>query len=184
MSGLPHLVSSTYGIDELEDGVLADLRVVGSKLLESDESRVGLSEDGMTISRNDSATLENAPDEVLDLFLSGIVSDLLLHVEDESENLLISETVEGTGQASETGRVSKERIGESRANQVDGVGRDIASLVVGYKCTEVMSIRTNASGLNILTVDSVVETDDLDEASLVTETNLVGEVPGEILGLV
>lgn len=89
----------------------------------------------MTVSWDDTAALENAPNEVLDLLLGWVVANLLLHVEDEAENLLVGETVERTSQASKTGGVSEEWIGEGGSDEMDGVGRDISSLVVGYTRT-------------------------------------------------
>lgn len=75
----------------------------------------------MTVAGDDAATLEHAPDVVLDLIRGGVVSDLLLHGENESKDLLVGKAVERAGKTSETGRVSEEGVRESGSDEVDGV---------------------------------------------------------------
>lgn len=67
----------------------------------------------MSVSGDDTSALQDAPDIVLDLFWAWVVSNLLLHVKDESEDFLVGETVERTSETSETSRVGEEWIGES-----------------------------------------------------------------------
>lgn len=78
------------------------------------------------------------------------------------------------GETGERGGVREERVSERRADQVASVRRDVATLVVG--CAE-SDMRYQAG----LTVQGVVEADDLDEAGLVAKADLVGVVPRQIL---
>lgn len=57
----------------------------------------------MTITRDNTTALQDAPDVILDLIRLGIVSDLFLHVENEAEDFLIRESMERTGK---TGKAS------------------------------------------------------------------------------
>jgi hypothetical protein len=108
-------------------------------------------------------TSTNLPDESGDLLVGGVVTELLLHVQDEAENLLVGETVKGSSETAKGSRVGEEGVGESGSDKVGGVGGDVATLVVG--------------------VEGVVKTDEVDEALGVAETDLVGEVEREVLVL-
>lgn len=132
--------------NELEDGVVLDLVSRVGEVHQSLESRIGLSQNGVAVTGDDSAGLEDGP-QVLGQVLVGVaLGDVLLHVEDESQDLLGGETVERTGETLQTSRVGQVRVGQSRANQMGGVSRDVSSLVV--------------------TVESEVESQEVDEAGL------------------
>lgn len=134
--------------DKLEDGVVLDLLSRVSKVHESLESRVGLSQNGVAVTGDDSAGLEDGP-QVLDQVLVGVaLGDVLLHVEDESQDLLGGEAVERTSKTLQTSRVGQVGIRQSRADQVGGVSRDVSTLVV--------------------TVQSKVESEQVNETSLLT----------------
>jgi hypothetical protein len=155
-------------------------------LLKSHESWIRLAEDGVTVSWNDPSALEYAPDVLLDLLRGRVVADLLLHAEDEAKNLLVGEAVEGPSETGETGRVGEERVRERRSDEVDGVRRDVSSLVIscaGQSTTSVLPVCLSEAG-GPPTVQSIVETDDLNETLAVAESDLVGKVPREILALV
>lgn len=79
----------------------------------------------MAVSGDDLAGLEYRPDVLLDLLVGRVGADGLLHAEDEAEDLLVSETVEGTGETTEGGRVREEGVGEGGSNKVcDELARD------------------------------------------------------------
>ena len=151
-------------VDVLEDRVLGNLLAANTELLEGHEAGVGLAEDGVAVTGDDLAVVERFPDELDDLLVRGRVAELLLHTDDEAEDLLVREAVERAGKAAERGRVRQERVRERRADEVGRVGRDVAALVVG--------------------VEGVVKTDELNEALRVAEADLVGEVEGQVLRLV
>lgn len=137
-------------LDELEDGVLGNLGASGGIVHESLEAGIGLAEDGVAVAGNNTARVEGGPEVVLDVLLAVGRRDVVLHLEDPAEDFLGGETtdkvvskfftmrinyggslpVKGTGKTLETGRVGKEGIAESGTNQVGGVGRDVAALVV------------------------------------------------------
>jgi hypothetical protein len=130
----------THSIDELKDGIVGDLLVASAKLLEGHESWIRLAEDGVTVSWNDPSALEYAPDVLLDLFRGRIVANLLLHTENEAEDLLVGEAVEGPSETGETGRVGEEWVRERRSDEVDGVCRDVSSLVISCAGQSTMSV--------------------------------------------
>ena len=114
--------------DELEHLVIR--QVLQGEFTLSSVARIGLAEDGVTVTGDNLASLQGAPDVLLDSLVSGVFTDLGLHLPQPDENLLIGETMERTGQAVKGGGVGKERIGESRADQLASVGRDVATFVV------------------------------------------------------
>lgn len=95
----------------------------------------------MSVSWNDPAALQDAPDVVLDLLWAWIVSDLLLHVKDESQDFLVGKTMERTSETSKTSRVGEERIGKGGSDKVDGVGRDVSTFVVGWSDSQALDIK-------------------------------------------
>jgi hypothetical protein len=76
--------------DELEQWVLG--QVLEGKLSLGSVSRVGLSENGVTVTWDDLATLQCGPDVLGDLLVGGILTDLSSHLLDPSEDLLVGET--------------------------------------------------------------------------------------------
>lgn len=93
-----HSIASLYEVHEVV--VLAD-ELVGEVEL-AHEARVGLSEDGVAISRNDLATGKGVLHVLSDVIFSPGLAKLVLEIEEELEALLVSETVEGTGEAVHT----------------------------------------------------------------------------------
>lgn len=169
--------------DELEHGVVGHLlcRVVSILILTSNldchswwirtlgelalsrVTGVSLAEDGVAVTGNDTAGVEGGPEVVGDGLVAEVVANGLLHLSEPVENLLVGQTVERTGQTVETSSNGKEGGGQSTADQVGGVGRDVTTLVVS--------------------VDGEVETEQLDEVGVAAEAELVGEVEGVILVL-
>lgn len=117
----------------------------------------------MAVTGNDTAGVEGGPEVVLDGLVAEVVTDGLLHLGEPEEDLLVGETVEGTGKTVETGSEGQEGGAESGTDKVSGVGADVATLMVS--------------------VDGEVETHQLNKVSVVAETELVGKVEGVILVL-
>lgn len=117
----------------------------------------------MAVAGNDTTSVEGRPEVVGDVLVGQIVTNNLLHLAEPVKDLLVSQAVQGTGKTVETSGEREERRAEGRADQVSGVGRDIATLVVS--------------------VDGQVETEKLNEVGVVAEAQLVGEVEGVILVL-
>lgn len=93
-----HSIASLYEVHEVV--VLAD-ELVGEVEL-AHEARVGLSEDGVAISRNDLATGKGVLHVLSDVVFSPGLPKLVLEIEEELEALLVSETVERSGEAVHT----------------------------------------------------------------------------------
>lgn len=105
-------------VNHAEDGILGDLWVGYTELLQGLEARVRLAEDGVAVTRNDAARLEDGPQMVDDLLVGGCVSDLLLHGKDEREDLLVGQTVQRTGETCQSGGVAQEGVRQCGADQV------------------------------------------------------------------
>ncbi len=147
--------------DKLEHGVVGHVGLGKGAL--SHVAGVSLAEDGVAVAGNDTAGLEGVPEVLGDVGIGQVVANDLLHLAEPVEDLLVGETVEGTGQTIETSGEGEEGGAESRADKVGGVGRDVATLVVG--------------------VDGQVETHQLNKVGVVAEAELVGKVEGVILVL-
>ena len=76
--------------DQLEQWVLGEM-LQGEFSLGS-VSRIGLSENGVTVTWDDLSTLQCRPDVLCDLLVRGIFTDLRSHLLDPSEDFLVSET--------------------------------------------------------------------------------------------
>lgn len=148
------------GLDELEDWVGSDLGAGGGKLHESIEAGIWLAEHSVAVTWNDLATVEGGPEELLDRGVVDGALERILHLEDEAEDFLGGETVERSSKTLETGRVGEERIGEGGSNEMCGVGRDIASLMI--------------------TMEGEVETEEISESLILWLAEHDGEVLGPI----
>ena len=93
-------------------------------------SRVSFPKNCVSVSRHHTAGLEKAPDVCLGLVVGQVHADLLDHAIKEDQHLLVGEPVEGSSQAAHASGEGEVGVGEGRADQVGGVGRHIASLMV------------------------------------------------------
>jgi hypothetical protein len=116
------------GGDQVEEVIVR--HVLEGKLSLSGVSWVGLSQDGMTVTWDNTAGLKGVPKIGLDVLLGDIRANLGLHLQDPFKNLLVGLAVERTSQTVQTSSNGKEWRGEGRADQVGGVGRHVAALVV------------------------------------------------------
>lgn len=114
----------------------------------------------MAVARNDLAALERVPDEVFELVVAGVVADLAPELLQPDEDFLVGQSVEGSGEAVESGGEGEVRVGKGGSDEVGRVGGDVASFVVG--------------------VDGQVESQELDELGVVV-AQLQGEVVGPVL---
>lgn len=147
--------------DKLEHWVLWEV-LLGEDTL-GHVTWVSLAENGVSVTWNDTSGVEGGPEVLLDLLIGEIRANGLLHLNQPVEDLLVGKTVEWAGKTVKSGSEGEHWGGESRADQVSGVGRDVSTLVIG--------------------VDGEVKSHELDESLVVTKTELVGEVEGVILVL-
>ena len=68
--------------------------------------------------RDDLSALQCLPKVLLDLVVSNVGTELLLHVHLPSQDFLVGESVKRTGESEESGRVGEVRIREGRSDQV------------------------------------------------------------------
>lgn len=122
---------------------------------------IGLSENGVAISRNNLASLKSGPEVIGDSLVAKIVANGSLHLCEPVQDFLIGKTVERTSKTVETSSDREHGGAESRTNQVSSVCADVATLVVG--------------------VDGEVESHQFDEVVVLAETELVGEIERVIL---
>jgi hypothetical protein len=104
---------------ELEHGVGGE--VLEGELTLASVTGVGLSQDSVTVTRNDLARLEGLPDVVLDLLVGGVRADFGTEFEGPAEDFLVGKTVEGTSKTVETGSEGQVRVRESTADKVGSV---------------------------------------------------------------
>lgn len=86
----------------------------------------------MSVTGNDLSLLEGRPNELSDLLVGRRVSDLLLHGENESKNFLVRETVKGSGESTESGRVRQEGVGEGGSDEICQVRKCYVNSRVRY----------------------------------------------------
>ena len=147
--------------DELEHGVVG--QVLLSELALGDVAGVGLAENSVAVSGNDLASLEGGPQVVLDGLVAEVVSNGLLHLLKPDEHFLVGQSVEGTGKTVQTSSQREVRRAERATNQVGSVGTDVTTLVVS--------------------VDSEVQTHQLNKVLVLREAELVGQVERVVLVL-
>ena len=146
-------------VDELEHLVVG--QVLERELALRHVARVGLAEHRVAVAGHDLAALERRPDVLAHGVVRRVLADLGLHLAQPDEHLLVREAVEGARETVQGGAEREEGVGEGGADELAGVRRDVAALVVR--------------------VDGDVEAHELDEVGLVGEAEQVGEVVGVVL---
>eukprot|EP00657_Telonema_sp_P-1_P009617 TRINITY_DN3854_c0_g1_i2.p1 TRINITY_DN3854_c0_g1~~TRINITY_DN3854_c0_g1_i2.p1 ORF type:complete len:235 (-),score=80.32 TRINITY_DN3854_c0_g1_i2:83-787(-) len=124
------------GIDEDEELIIGE--VTSAEVTLAVVAGIGLAENGVAVSGDDTLAVEEVPGELVKgLLESGLVLHvdasllaLALHLEEESENLLVGKTVEGSGEAVESSAEGEVGIRESGADQGGGVGGHVPVLCV------------------------------------------------------
>lgn len=140
--------------DQLEHGVFGHLLL--RELALGHVAGVSLAENSVAITGHDTASVQGRPQVVGDALIAQVVANRLLHLSEPVQHFLVGQTVQRTSQTLETSRDGQEGRAKSTADQMGGVGRDVATLVVG--------------------VNGQVQTQKLNEVSVVAEAQLVGEV--------
>ena len=115
---------------EIADIIVLDVAV--SESLEVEETRVSVPQDCVTVAGDHSALLESLFNKLLDDGLAGFLSlVVVLELSEPLEAFLIGEAVEGACEPVHGGGECEIGVGECGANELGGVGGDVASLVVG-----------------------------------------------------
>lgn len=115
----------------------------------------------MAVTGNDLARLEGRPDVLGNLLVRSFLTNLGSHLLDPSEDFLVSETVEGSGETVQGSTEGKEGVRESGTDQVTSVSGNVTTLVVR--------------------VDGDVQSHELDKVSVVTETEQGSQVGRVVL---
>ena len=124
-------------------------------------SRVGLAENGVAVTRDNLTSLESRPHVLPDSIVARVLANLALHLAKPNEHFLVRKTMEGTRKAVQGSGEGEEGIGKSGTNELASVRRDVATLVV--------------------TVNSDIETKELNKIFLLSEAEEVGKIPGIVL---
>lgn len=117
----------------------------------------------MTVAGDDTASVESIPEVLGNGLVAEVITNDLLHLSEPVQHLLVSQAVQGPGKTVQASGQGEEGRAEGAADQVCGVGTDVATLVIG--------------------VDSEVETEELDEVGVAAEAELVGKVERVVLVL-
>ncbi len=119
-------------VDQLEQRVIRQVLLAEFHL--GGVAGVGLAQNGVTVTRNDLAAVEGIPEGLLELFLGGHLAAELGHeVLGPTEDLLVCQTVQRSGQTVDTSREAVVGVGQGRSDQVGGVGGNVAGLMVGMQ---------------------------------------------------
>jgi len=157
--------------DQLEHRVVR--QVLQSELTLAGVTRISLSQDGVTVARDDLTTLEQVPDFSSQLLLSGLFNtDLLLEIDQETKNFLVGKTVQRTSKTVHTGSEGQVGVRQSRTDQADSVGRDVTTLVI--------AVDDQVQAHQVVEL-SVVEAQQASEVSAVVQ---LGVVSGDLAVLV
>lgn len=119
------------GVDDLEERIIG--QVLQGELTLALVARISLAEHSVTVARDDLAGLQRLPGEVSDGLLGDFLAfgdELSLQLLDPAQHLLVSQTVKRTSKGVQTGRESQVRVSQGGANQVGGMGRGVATLVI------------------------------------------------------
>lgn len=148
------------GRDEVEEVVVR--HVLEGELTLSSVTGVSLSEDGVSVTGNNTARVKSVPQVLLNVVLGDVGANIGLDLENPLKNLLVGTSVERTSQTVETSGQGQEGGRESGTNQVGGVGRDVTTLVIG--------------------VDGQVESQKLNKLLVLAESEQGGKVLGVVSG--
>jgi hypothetical protein len=116
--------------DELEHGVIRKL--LKSKLALRHVTGVSLPQDGVTVTRDDTASVQGGPEVVLNGLVAEVIADSLLHLSEPVQDFLVGQSVERTSKTVQTSGEGKHRGAESRSDQVSGVCRNVTTLLYNH----------------------------------------------------
>ena len=124
-----HLVD---GVHDLEQRIVG--QVLHSELALALVARISLAQHSVAVAGDHLAGLQGLPCEGSDGLLVHLLTfsdELSLQLLDPGQYLLVGQAVQRTGQSVQTSGDGQVGIGQSGAHQVSGVGRGIATLVIG-----------------------------------------------------
>jgi hypothetical protein len=124
-------------------------------------SRIGLSEDGVTVSGDNTTTLQSRPNILFDGIIGDIHSDSILHLHNPSQDFLIGKTVKRASKTIQPSRQRQHGTRQRRSNEMSRMSRDIPTLVIR--------------------VDGQVQSHQLDEIGVFAESHEVGEIVAIVL---
>lgn len=98
---------------------------------------ISFAEHSVTVAGHNLARLKCLPDEVLDLVLIGdSISEFALHFLEPHEHFLVSQAVQWSGEAVQTGSERQIGIAQSGSDEMNGVSADIAAFVITERFRE------------------------------------------------
>ena len=119
-------------VDEPEQRVAR--QVLLAELHLRNVARVGLAQHGVPVAGDDLTGVEGVPQRLLDvLFRRFGAAELLLELHDPAQHLLVREAVERARKAVDAGRKCVVGVRQRGGNEVGGVRRDVAGLVIGVQ---------------------------------------------------
>jgi len=109
----PWVANLTSSIKNTWDGLIVStnqrdqvviLNVLVSKIKLAHETRIGLTENSVTVARDNLTRLKSSISEINDILFVPVITILLNEAQDVTKALLVSKTVEGTSQTIHTSR--------------------------------------------------------------------------------
>ena len=152
--------------DELEE-LVHDLDVVvlqtvlHAEVIEGGEAGVGDAQNGVTVAGDDLTVVETVPGVFRELLVCRNAVELLAHIHNEAQTLLIGQSVERSSQTRHGCRDGVVRIAQGGANDVGRHGAHIAPFMVG--------------------VEDEVQANKFLPCRIVTHTQHVGEVVRQVI---
>ncbi len=134
--GVAYLASGLKNVrDYLVDGLnkvdeVVVLNVLLSKVELAHKARIGLSQDGVTVSWDNLALLESILHILFNVLRSPVFAEAVLELKQPFQAFLVSEAVERAGKTVHTCGERKVRIGKGATNEVSGVGANVATFVI------------------------------------------------------
>ena len=120
-------------LHEPKQRITRNLRPRGREVNESLEPRVWLPQHRVAVAGDHLPGIEGRPEIVLDGLVGEVCADVRLHFEDPAEDFLGCQAVEGAGETLQAGGVAEEGVAEGGADEVGGVGGDVAAFVVAVQ---------------------------------------------------
>ena len=102
--------------DQTEERIIG--QVLQGEFTLSSVTRIGLTQDSVTVTGNNLTTVKGIPEVLLDLFFRSVNTNGVLQLQSPTENFLVGQTVERTSQTVQTGSEGEVRVREGRTDQV------------------------------------------------------------------
>lgn len=142
---------------------------------------VGLPQDGVTVARNNTASVQGGPEVIFNGLVTEVVADSFLHLTEPVQDFLVGQSVEGTSKTVQTSSKGEHRGAESRSDQVGGVSRNITTLL---RDISVGSFGEWSREITyVIRMDNKVQPHQIDEILVPTKAELVRQVVTVVLVL-